>query len=310
MEGVVLFNKPGGYTSNQIVNYFKKLTKKKVGHGGTLDPLASGLLIIGIDEGTKELALFLKNSIKTYIAEIVLGYVSATYDREGKIQATNKPIPSIEKIKETLNLFIGEIYQKPPLYSAIKIKGQPAYKLARKGIKIELEPKKVEIYDLKILDFSENILKIETVVSSGTYIRSLANDLGEKLGCGAYLNNLLRKNIMIRRMTSYFEEFTVERALTFEDIKNDFLEFKAKVFGKVQGVGYRYFVKDKAKNLDIIGYAKNLPDGTVEVIAQGKEANLQKLISELKKGPFLAKVEKLQIYFQKPEEKFSNFNIL
>jgi len=301
MEGLVLFNKPVGYTSNQIVNYFKKLTQKKVGHGGTLDPLASGLLIIGIGEGTKELTLFLKNSIKTYIAEIVLGYVSNTYDREGEIQATNKPIPNIEKIKEILNLFIGEIYQKPPPYSAIKIKGQPAYKLTRKGVKIELNPRKVEIYNLKILDFRENILKIETVVSSGTYIRSLANDLGEKLGCGAYLNNLSRTKI---------GEFSVERALTFEDIENDFLEFRAKVFGRVQGVGYRYFVKNKAKNLDIVGYAKNLVDGTVEVIAQGKEANLQKLISELKKGPFLARVEKLQIYFQKPRDGFSNFNIL
>jgi acylphosphatase len=137
----------------------------------------------------------------------------------------------------------------------------------------------------------------------------LAYDLGEKLGCGAYLNNLLRKSIIVRRTTSYFEEFSVERALTFEDIENDFLEFKAKVFGRVQGVGYRYFVKDKARKLDIVGYTKNLPDGTVEVIAQGEEANLQKLISELKKGPFLAKVEKLSIVFQKPLDIYKQFEI-
>jgi tRNA U55 pseudouridine synthase TruB len=238
-----------------------------------------------------------------------LGYVSDTYDREGKIKATNKPIPNIEKIKETLNLFIGEIYQKPPPYSAIKIKGQPAYKLIRKGITFEIKPRKVEIYNLHILDFKDNILKIEAVVSSGTYIRSLAHDLGEKLGCGAYLNNLLRTKIMVRRTTSYFEEFVIEKALTFEDIENDFLEFKAKVFGKVQGVGYRYFIKDKARNLDILGYVKNLPDGTVEVLAQGKEANLQKLIHELKKGPFLAKVEKLSVIFQKPLDIYKQFEI-
>jgi tRNA pseudouridine55 synthase len=300
MEGLVLFNKPKGYTSNQIVEYFKKLTKKKVGHGGTLDPLATGLLIIGVGEGTKELTLFLKNSIKTYLAEIILGYVSDTYDREGKIQTTNKQIPSLDKIQETLNLFVGEVYQKPPPYSAIKIKGKPAYKLTRKGIKVDLKPRKIKIYDLKCISFKDNILNIETTVSSGAYIRSLAYDLGEKLGCGAYLNNLLRTKI---------EEFSVERALGFEDIENNFLEFRAKVFGKVQGVGYRYFAQEIARNLNIFGYSKNLFDGSVEVVAQGREEDLQKLIIELKKGPFLSKVEKLFIVFQKPLDIYKQFEI-
>jgi tRNA pseudouridine55 synthase len=302
MEGIILFNKPKNYTSYQIVEFFKKRTKKKVGHGGTLDPLAEGLLILGIGEYTKELNKFLKESIKTYIAEIVLGARSTTYDREGKITQTNADFTqtNADKIEKILSSFIGEIEQTPPPFSAVKIKGKPAYLLARKGKKVELKPRKVKIYDIKILDYNWPMLKIEVTSSSGTYIRSLANDIGEKLGCGGYLNDLKRTKI---------NEFKVEQALTFEDMENNFLEFYAKVYGRVQGVGYRYFVKEKAQNLDIFGYVKNLEDGTVEVLAQGSEENLQKLIEELKKGPFLARVDKLDIVFRKPLNIFYNFRI-
>jgi tRNA pseudouridine55 synthase len=302
MEGAVLFNKPKYYTSYQIVEFFKKRTKKKVGHGGTLDPLAEGLLILGIGGYTKELNKFLKESIKTYIAEIVLGARSTTYDREGKITQTKADFTqtNADKIEKILNSFIGEIEQIPPPFSAVKIKGKPAYFLARKGKKVELKPRKVKIYDIKILNYNWPTLKIEVTSSSGTYIRSLANDIGEKLGCGGYLNDLKRTKI---------NEFKVEQALTFEDIENNFLEFYAKVYGRVQGVGYRYFVKEKAQNLDLFGYVKNLEDGSVEVLAQGREENLQKLIEELKKGSFLARVDKLDIVFRKPLNIFYNFRI-
>jgi tRNA pseudouridine55 synthase len=304
MEGIVLFNKPKDYTSYEIVEFFKKRTKKKVGHGGTLDPLAEGLLILGVGEYTKELNKFLKESIKTYVAEIILGARSTTYDREGQLARTDfgagQGNIELEKIKEVVGSFIGEIEQIPPPFSAVKIKGKPAYLLARKGKKIELKPRKVKIYDIKILDYNWPMLKIEVTCSSGTYIRSLANDIGEKLGCGGYLNDLKRTKI---------NEFKVEQALTFEDMENNFLEFYAKVYGRVQGVGYRYFVKEKAQNLDIFGYVKNLEDGTVEVLAQGSEENLQKLIEELKKGPFLARVDKLDVVFRKPLNIFSHFRI-
>jgi len=158
----------------------------------------------------------------------------------------------------------------------------------------------VKIYEIRILNYNWPTLKIEVTCSSGTYIRSLANDIGEKLGCGGYLNELKRTRI---------NEFKVEEALTFEDIENNFLEFYAKVYGRVQGVGYRYFVKEKAQILNLFGYVKNLEDGTVEVLAQGREENLQKLIEELKKGPYLAKVEKIDIIFRKPLEIFRNFEI-
>ncbi|MER3570378.1 MAG: tRNA pseudouridine(55) synthase TruB [Patescibacteria group bacterium] len=300
MEGIVLFNKPKGKTSNEIVEYFKKLTNKKVGHGGTLDPLAEGLLILGIGEYTKQLNKFLKESKKTYIAEIELGAFSDTFDAEGKIEKTNKEIPEIEIIEENLKSFIGEIEQRPPIYSALKIKGKPAYEYARKGRKIEIEPRKVFVYDLKIIEYQKPVLKILAEVGSGVYIRSLANDLGEKLGCGGYLKSLIRTKI---------NEFSLENALDFEDIEKDYLEFLAKIYGRVQGVGFRFFVQRYAKELRIFGYAKNLVDGTVEVLAQGREVDLQEMIKNIKIGPRLAKVERLEIVFRKPKEYFYDFKI-
>lgn len=300
MEGLVLFNKPSGYTSYQVVEFFKKKTNKKVGHGGTLDPLAEGLLIIGIGEYTKELTKFLRESIKEYICIIKLGYISDTYDKEGKIIETNKEIPDFEKIKEILESFKGKILQKPPIYSAIKIKGKPLYKLARKGEKINLKEREVTVYDLEVLDFQRNLLHLRLKVSSGFYVRSFANDLGEKLGCGAYLEKLVRVRI---------NDFDLESALTFEDFEKDFLEFQAKIYGRVQGVGYRYFAEKNAQKLNILGYAKNLKDGTVEIVAQGGEESLQKFIEQLKIGPFLAKVAKIDIMFRKPKDIYLYFEI-
>jgi tRNA pseudouridine55 synthase len=300
MEGIILFNKPSGYTSYQIVEFFKRKTNKKVGHGGTLDPLAEGLLIIGVGEYTKELTKFLKNSIKEYICTIKLGYISNTYDKEGEIIKTNKEIPSFKKTKEILESFKGKILQRPPIYSAIKIKGVPLYKLAREGKKIDVKEREVEVYDLEVLSFQNDLLTLRIKVSSGFYVRSFANELGEKLGCGAYLEKLIRTKI---------NNFDLEFALTFEDFEKDFLEFQAKIYGKVQGVGYRYFTEKIAKNLNILGYVKNLEDGTVEVVAQGKEEDLQKFIEQLKIGPFLAKVEKIDIIFKKPKDIYLYFEI-
>lgn len=307
MEGLVLFNKPEGKTSYEIVEYFKKLTKKRVGHGGTLDPFAEGLLILGIGEYTKELQKFLKESIKTYIAEIELGKISSTYDREGEIKLVNKfspnqPIfiPNKSKLEEILQSFIGEIEQIPPPFSAVKIKGRPAYEYARKGEKVNLKPRKIKIYEIKILEYNFPILKIETTVGSGTYIRTLANDIGEKTGFGGYLKNLFRIKI---------NDYELKHALTFEDIEKKFLEFLAKIYGRVQGVGFRFFAESYANDLNIKGYVKNLIDGTVEVLAQGIEENLQKFILKLKQGPRLAKVEKIDILFRKPLKIYSDFKI-
>lgn len=298
MEGLVLFNKPKGITSAQVTNYFKKKTGKKVGHGGTLDPFAEGLLILGIGKYTKQLEKFLKGSKKTYVGEIFLGAISDTYDLTGKITKKGNKLPSIEEIKRTLKNFIGEIYQKPPPFSAIKIKGKPAYKLARNGEKFKIKPRKVKIYNLEFINLKENILKIKAEVGSGVYIRSLANDLGERLGCGGYLQSLIRTKI---------DDVNLEESLTFQDLESDFLEFWAKIYGFVQGVGFRHFTKRMAEKLGIKGWVKNIPDGTVEVLAQGKENQLQEFIKYLKKGPMLAEVEKLEIIFRKPLDNFDCF---
>lgn len=300
MEGLILFNKPKGITSYKVVEFFKKLTDKKVGHGGTLDPFAEGLLILGVAQYTKDLTPFLKESRKTYIAEIELGKISSTYDIEGEIKKVSQKFPSQEEIKEVLKFFEGEIYQKPPIFSALKIKGKPAYKLARKNIKIEFSERKVKIYSLEIIDYQPPFLKISAEVGSGTYIRSLANDIGEKLKIGGYLKSLLRTKI---------NEFSLDSALTFEDLKKDYLEFIAKIYGRVQKAGFRFFTEKWAQKLDVKGYVRNLIDGSVEVLAQGKEKNLQELIEKLKKGPILAKVEKINIIFRRPIRNFVNFQI-
>ena len=203
MHGILNIYKPAGPTSHDIVDKIRKITGiKKVGHAGTLDPFAEGVLIILIGKATK-LQLKFMDMDKTYIGTLKLGEVSDTYDIMGKIKSSsfaNLPTgkaraPEDKQILKTLKTFIGEIEQVPPIYSAIKIKGKKAYELARKGIKPKLKPRKVKIYDIKILKYKWPYLKIQVKCGKGTYIRSLAHDLGRKLGCGAYLEKLIRTKI-------------------------------------------------------------------------------------------------------------------
>ena len=195
--GFILVNKPEGITSHDVVDRLRKITGiKKIGHSGTLDPFASGLLILGIGrEATRELGRFLKED-KEYIAVLRLGAASDTYDREGRIE--KKEIaeqPSRQDIERTLKDFVGEIEQTPPIFSAKKMKGKKLYELARKGIEVKPKPQKVKIYNIELLEYKWPRLKIKVSCSSGTYIRSLANDIGEKLSCGAYLEELCRTKI-------------------------------------------------------------------------------------------------------------------
>ena len=197
-SGVLNIYKPAGPTSHDIVDEIRRITGiKRVGHAGTLDPFAEGILIILIDKTTKLQSKFMAMP-KTYVATLRLGAVSDTYDITGiKSQITSTESQTISKsqIQEILNSFTGEIEQAPPAFSAIKIKGKKAYELARKGIKPELKPRKVKIYNIKLLNYKYPRLKIEVKCGKGTYIRSLANDIGEKLSCGAYLEKLIRTQI-------------------------------------------------------------------------------------------------------------------
>lgn len=196
-HGFLLVNKPKGITSHDVVDYLRKITNiKKIGHTGTLDPLAEGLLILAINrEATKKIDRFNKLD-KTYIAEIKLGENTDTYDAEGKI--TNKYEGEKIKrklIKKTLKKFLGEQKQIPPMYSAKKIKGKKLYELARKDIVINRKASLINIYKIKLLKYKWPILKIKVKCSTGTYIRSLAYDIGLDLYCGAYLKNLKRIKI-------------------------------------------------------------------------------------------------------------------
>lgn len=196
-SGILNIYKPPGPTSHDIVDEVRKITGiKRVGHAGTLDPFAEGILIILIGPATKFQSRFMAMS-KAYVATLKFGATSDTFDRTGKITTIleAKPSTSEPEIQNILKQFIGEIEQIPPAFSAIKIKGKKAYELARKGIKPDLKPRKVKIYEVQLRKFRWPELEIEVKCGKGTYIRSLANDIGKKLDCGAYLEKLIRTQI-------------------------------------------------------------------------------------------------------------------
>jgi len=196
-SGFILINKPTGPTSHDVVDALRKITGiRKIGHAGTLDPFASGLLILGVGrDATKKLSIFLKQD-KEYIAKIKLGAVSTTYDPEGEIKLTqNAEAPGREDIKKVIKKFIGEIKQVPPAFSAKKVKGKKLYELARAGVEVKLKPVSLAVYNIELLNYDWPFLEIKIKCSSGTYIRSLARDIGESLGCGGYLEELCRIKI-------------------------------------------------------------------------------------------------------------------
>lgn len=193
---ILLIDKPLGWTSFQAVKKVKWLKKaKKAGHAGTLDPLATGLLIICTERSTKKIAA-IQAAEKEYLAEIVLGATTPSFDKETEVNA-EFPIDHINKelIENTLKSFTGTIMQTPPLYSAIKVDGKRAYNLAREGSEHVLNARPVEIYKIEIESFDTPVLQIKITCGKGTYIRSLANDIGAALKSGAYLSGLRRTRI-------------------------------------------------------------------------------------------------------------------
>lgn len=303
MEGISIFYKEKGQTSYDVIREIKKrLDVKKIGHGGSLDPLAQGVLVIGIEkEGTKQLSKFLKGTEKEYIATIILGANSNTYDAEGKIIPITKEFPSKEIVLKTLKEFQGEFLQIPPSFSAVKISGKPAYKLARAGKKVKIQPKKVFVSKIELLNYNPPGLEIKLEVHSGFYVRSFANNLGKILKTGAYLKELTRTRV---------GKFTIDEAIKIQDLDSDFLELYFIAKGRVHGVFFRDTSRRWAKKLNLIGKAQNLPNAEIKIIAQGKEKNLQEFLEKIKKGPILARVDSFSYYFRKPQAQFSNFTIL
>ena len=216
ISGLLLIDKPLGFSSNQALSKIKWIfSAKKAGHTGTLDPLATGLLAICFGEATK-FSSHLLNSEKTYEASIKLGWKSSTGDAEGKLTESKIISLSLEKLQKELKSFIGLSKQTPPMFSALKYNGQPLYKLAREGVKIERQEREIDISKLILLNYSKNIIKIEVTCSKGTYIRTLAEDIANKLGMDGYLTELRRTKIGKLNIN---EAFSIENISTLSSDK-------------------------------------------------------------------------------------------
>ncbi len=210
MEGLLNLNKPTGPTSHDVVYQVRRLLRqRRVGHGGTLDPLAAGVLPIGVGRATRLLS-FLQGSVKVYWAEIRLGVSTTTYDAMGAVTVEHSvPSLAVEDLAPVLQTFQGEIEQIPPPFSAIRQDGHHLYELARAGQEVNPPSRLVHIYRLELLSWAPPQLTIEVTCSSGTYIRSLAHDLGQRLGCGAHLTALVRQQV---------GPFRLEEAVTLEQL--------------------------------------------------------------------------------------------
>lgn len=227
---ILLVDKPAGLSSFAVVARVRRVLteqmkadyasrglmapkRAKVGHAGTLDPFATGLLICLLGKGTKRASEYLKKD-KRYTATICLGKISTTGDVEGDVmefetKSCKKPCPSPSQVEDVVESFRGKIRQRVPAYSAVKINGRRAYDLARKGIEVEMPEREVEIYEISAVDYQWPYLKVDCKVSSGTYIRTLGEDIGKALGVGGYLTELRRTEI---------GDFSVEDAVTLEEL--------------------------------------------------------------------------------------------
>jgi tRNA pseudouridine55 synthase len=201
MQGILLLDKPAGWTSHDVVNYVRKIVAQhegkkpkntKVGHTGTLDPFATGLLVLLIGKEYTRKAATLAKLDKTYEVTMKLGEVSSTGDPEGEITELNDARPSNEELEAVLQKFTGQIEQVPPAYSAIKVNGQRAYKLARAGKEVTIEPRTITVHSLELKTYAYPEVQLVTSVSSGTYIRALVEDIAKALGTGAYTKELRR----------------------------------------------------------------------------------------------------------------------
>lgn len=215
-NGVINVYKERGFTSFDVVAKLRGILKqKKIGHTGTLDPEAEGVLVVCLGKATK-LCDILTDKAKSYETTMMLGRTTDTEDNTGKVLSEGKVTVSEQQIKEAILSYVGKYAQIPPMYSAIKVNGRKLYELAREGIEIEREPRQVEIYEIKILSMELPYVTFQVSCSKGTYIRSLCRDIGEKLGCGAVMDSLIRDSV---NAAETGKVFTKEEALTIEKIE-------------------------------------------------------------------------------------------
>ena len=224
MDGFLLAYKEKGISSNRLVQEVKRsLSLKKVGHLGTLDPMAEGLVILAINRATRFSSFFLESD-KSYIAGITFGAKTDTDDAMGQVVESSEIIPKEKDINEALESFIGESMQVAPFFSALKFKGKPLYKYAREGEFISKPPRYINIYSIKDINHEANCCSLSIHCSKGTYIRSIARDLGDKLGCGAHLSSLIRTS---QGSFSYLEAkkpelINIDQLISIESAFNNF----------------------------------------------------------------------------------------
>ena len=252
MNGIILIDKPKDYTSHDVVAVLKRITKEKVGHTGTLDPNATGVLPLLIGKAT-EISKYLINHDKTYIATLKLGIKKDTADLEGQtIEEKEVPSLSEEKITKTLNSMIGKQTQIPPMYSAIKVNGKKLYEYARQGKQVEVQGRSIEIYEMKLLDFRQEEAEIifEISCSKGTYIRTVCENLAEKLNTVGYMKELRRIKV---------GEFNIDNSIGIEEVKNnpDLLEEKVITIEKFFDNKKKIELNDKKLELFLNGVKLN-----------------------------------------------------
>jgi tRNA pseudouridine55 synthase len=270
MDGFFLLNKEKGITSNQLVQNIKKSLKlKKVGHLGTLDPMATGLMVIAANRATKFSSYFLESD-KSYYATVKFGSFTDTDDALGKIIETSDKIPTEENTHKVLNSFIGQSLQTAPFYSALKHKGKPLYKYAREGELVSKPPREINVFSIKDFSFTRDECSFLIYCSKGTYIRSIARDLGKKLGCGAHLAGLKRVSqgkFNINQALNT-EEVEIKDLISIEDAFKEFSAIKLqndklKIFlngGKLKNINCKdndYRIYDLSSNFLGLGNVSN-----------------------------------------------------
>ena len=215
LNGIVVVNKEKGYTSHDVVNVIRRiLGTRKVGHTGTLDPNATGVLPVCVGKSTR-VSDMLMFSDKEYIAKVKLGITNDTYDAWGSVLSENEVNVSECELKRAISSFTGEIMQLPPMYSAIKQNGKKLYELARSGIEVDRKERKITIYECELISFENDTFKIRVKCSKGTYIRSLCHDIGQYLGCGACMTELVRTKASV---------FDIENSMTLSKIEEKVLK--------------------------------------------------------------------------------------
>lgn len=272
VSGILVVDKPVGMTSHDVVQAVRNGTRlRRAGHTGTLDPRASGVLVVLVGPAVR-LSEYVSTSTKRYQATLQLGFTTATYDLEGEVMGRSPVNITYEEFEEALKDFIGEFEQKPPAYSAIKVGGKKAYDLARKGEEVDLEPRMINVTSIDLLDWNPPEAMIDVECSSGTYIRSLVHDLGEKLGCGATLTALRRTRN---------GQFTMREAIPLRKLQEAFAngDWYKYLIPAAEALSDWYTIELDEKALDEVRHGHRIP--ATEVVESGKWARAISQDSEL-----------------------------